>query len=182
DRGGHSVCVPAGTVVWTTGFGVPEAAREAGFAVDVHGKLRVDPTLRSLSHPEVYGIGDAAAVRFPGEATDGAARELRMACATGLPAAGHVAGAVAARLAGREPEPMRFRYVNQCVSLGRKDALVQFVRADDTPRETVLTGRLAALYKDVIVRAALAMQSRPRLLPLLSPRGARPRGTAQPVG
>jgi hypothetical protein len=63
-----------------------------------------------------------------------------MACATGLPAA----RAVRDDLGRRAPSPFQFRYVNQCISLGRRTALVQCVRADDSPVEFVLTGRIAA--------------------------------------
>jgi NADH:ubiquinone reductase (H+-translocating) len=52
--GGH---VGADTVVWTAGFRVPPLAREAGFAADHRGRMIVDQTLRSVSHPEVYGSG-----------------------------------------------------------------------------------------------------------------------------
>lgn len=147
--------VPSDVVVWTTGFTVPSVARAAGLAVDGHGRMVVDDTLRSTSHPDVYGIGDAAAVRKPG------GQELRMACATGLPAAQQAVRALLARLDGRAPKPFRFRYVNQCVSLGRRDGLIQFVNADDEPKEAVLTGRLAAFYKEVIVRSAFQAQRHP---------------------
>ena len=160
--------VHADTVVWTTGFRAPELARAAGFAVDEHGRMLVDHTLRSVSHPDVYAVGDAAAARREG------GQELRMACATGLPSARHVARSVGDRLAGREPGALRFRYVNQCISLGRREALVQFVRADDSPVEFVLTGRFAALYKEVIVRGALAAQRHPALVKL-TPGGGTPR-------
>ena len=50
---------------------------------------------------------------------------------------------------------MRFRYVIQCISLGRRDGLIQFVHADDTPHETVVTGRAAARVKELVVRGAL---------------------------
>ncbi|WP_119726613.1 NAD(P)/FAD-dependent oxidoreductase [Thermomonospora amylolytica] len=149
--------VDADTVVWTTGFRVPDLAREAGFEVDGYGRMIVDGTLRSVSHPEVYGIGDAAAARRP----DG--QELRMACATGLPAAQAAMKAIAARLAGKEPKPLKFRYFNQCISLGRKDGLIQFVRADDSPREAVLTGRLAARYKETIVRSTVLFERHPTI-------------------
>ncbi|MEV4094684.1 NAD(P)/FAD-dependent oxidoreductase [Streptosporangium saharense] len=139
----------ADVTIWTTGFRVPELAREAGFSVDDAGRLLVDPTLRSVSHPEVYGIGDAAAVRT----ADG--MELRMACATGLPVAQQAVRAIAARRAGRTPRPVRFRYANQCVSLGRHDGLIQFVRGNDSPVEMVLTGRMAAVYKEAIVRGTI---------------------------
>ncbi|WP_236788281.1 NAD(P)/FAD-dependent oxidoreductase [Amycolatopsis sp. GM8] len=152
--------IAAGTVVWTTGFQVPALAADAGIAVDERGRMIVDATLRSVSHPEVYGIGDAAAMR---RATG---QELRMACATGLPAAEHATMAIARRLAGREPGPLRFRYYNQCISLGRRDGLIQFVRADDTPVDAILTGRPAARYKETIVRAAMMAQRHPGLTTL----------------
>ncbi|OZM73352.1 oxidoreductase [Amycolatopsis antarctica] len=156
--------LPADTVVWTTGFTVPPLAGEAGLAVDTHGRLIVDETLRSVSHPEVYGVGDGTAARMR------SGQELRMACATGLPSAAHVARSVADHLAGRPAGPLRFRYLNQCISLGRRDGLVQFVRADDSPVEAVLTGRIAALYKESIVRGTVAVQRRPGLAALSAPR------------
>jgi NADH dehydrogenase FAD-containing subunit len=148
--------VPSDFVVWTTGFAVPELAREAGLTVDEHGRMIVDESMRSVSHPDIYGVGDAAAVRHGGQ-------ELRMACATGLPIAQTAVRAIRARAAGHEPRPMRFRYVNQCISLGRRDGLIQFVHADDSPREAILTGRLAALYKELVVRGALQIQRYPGL-------------------
>jgi NADH dehydrogenase FAD-containing subunit len=149
--------VPSDAVVWTTGFTVPALAAEAGLAVDAHGRIVVDDTGRSTSHPDVYGVGDAAAMRMPG------GQELRMACATGLPVAQQAVRAIAARRAGREPKPFRFRYVNQCVSLGRHDGLVQFVDRFDRPREAVLTGRVAALYKEFVVRSAFGVQRHPSI-------------------
>ncbi|KAA5834470.1 oxidoreductase [Saccharopolyspora hirsuta] len=149
--------VAADTVVWTTGFRVPDLAERAGFAVDGNGRVIVDGEFRSVSHPEVTAIGDAAAGRMR------TGQELRMACATGLPSTQHAVRAIADRLAGREPRPLRFRYLNQCISLGRKDALVQFVRADDTPKESVLTGRKAALYKEAIVRGTILFERHPTI-------------------
>ncbi|MFC7614064.1 NAD(P)/FAD-dependent oxidoreductase [Actinokineospora soli] len=89
--------IAADAVVWAAGFSVPALARDAGFAVDDAGRMVVDDTLRSVSHPDVYGVGDAAAARMPG------GQELRMACATGMPTGQHAARAIAARRAGREP-------------------------------------------------------------------------------
>ncbi len=149
--------VPSDVVVWTTGFTVPALAAEAGFAVDGHGRMVVDETLRSTSHPDVYGVGDAAAVCKPG------GQELRMACATGMPSAQQAVRALLARRAGKEPKPFRFRYVNQCISLGRRNGLIQFVDADDRPKEAVLTGRLAALYKELVVRTAVSVQRHPSI-------------------
>ena len=60
ENGDH---LDADAVVWAAGFKVPPLAREAGLAVDDRGRMLVDPTLRSVSHPDVYGVGDAAAAR-----------------------------------------------------------------------------------------------------------------------
>ena len=149
--------VPSDAVVWTTGFTVPRLAALAGFAVDEHDRLIVDETARSVSHPDVYGVGDAAAMHMSG------GQELRMACATAMPVAQQAARAILARRDGRPVKPFRFRYVNQCISLGRRDALIQFVNRHDQPVERVLTGRLAALYKETVVRSAYQVQRHPAI-------------------
>ncbi|MDS1271789.1 FAD-dependent oxidoreductase [Lipingzhangella sp. LS1_29] len=140
--------IPADTTVWAAGFRPPEIAREAGLAVTPTGRIQVDATMRSRSHPEVYAVGDAAAVAGPGGA------ELRMCCAAGSPMAGKAADVIAARLTGRRPGTFWFRFFGQCVSLGRNDGLVQLVRADDTVTGRVLTGRKAARVKEFISRGA----------------------------
>ncbi|MEU6584488.1 FAD-dependent oxidoreductase [Nocardia sp. NPDC046763] len=138
--------VPAETVLWTTGFAVPRVAAESGLAVDPRGRILVDEELRSRSHPDIYAIGDAAVIAGP----DG--RDLRMACATAIPAGTYAATAIAARLRGKAPAARKYRYVFQCISLGRHDGVIQFVHADDSNARTVLTGRTAAWFKEQIVR------------------------------
>ncbi|MCE6999717.1 FAD-dependent oxidoreductase [Saccharothrix sp. S26] len=150
--------VAADTVVWTAGFAVPDLAARAGLAVDGRGRVLVDQTLTSVSHPEVQAIGDAAAMKRH----DGL--ELRMACATGLPTSQQAVRALAKRLGGDEPaDRLEFQYRIRCISLGRRDGLIQFVDGDDTPKERVLTGRLAALTKELVVRSALMFQSHPTM-------------------
>ncbi|MEV5496597.1 FAD-dependent oxidoreductase [Nonomuraea fuscirosea] len=141
DRGD----LAADVVVWAASFVVPPLAAEAGLAVDPRGRALVDETLRSVSHPEVYVVGDAAAVRVPGGAS-------RMSCAAGMPIAAHAADMVNARAAGRAARPFRFRYLIQCVSLGRRDGVIQFVRSDDSPVEFILRGRVAAWVKELVCR------------------------------
>ena len=108
--------------MWTTGFAVPPLAREAGLAVDERGRMLVDATLRSTSHPEVYAVGDAAAAR------DERGEELRMGCGPGGVAAAVGGLAVTDRLAGREPRPLRYHDAAWHVTLGRRDGIVQLAR------------------------------------------------------
>ncbi|MFI9384231.1 NAD(P)/FAD-dependent oxidoreductase [Kutzneria sp. NPDC052558] len=133
--------------VWATGFRVSPLATQAGVRTAHSGRIVVDATLRSVSHPDIYAVGDSAAVQIDGQ-------ELRMACATAEPMAEYAARAIATRLRGEEPKPFSYRYFLQCISLGRKDGLVQLVDAHDRPKETVITGRVAALVKEGIVRGA----------------------------
>ncbi|MEU4741953.1 FAD-dependent oxidoreductase [Actinosynnema sp. NPDC023658] len=149
--------VAADAVVWTAGFSVPDLAARAGLAVDARGRVVVDGTLTSVSHPEVIAVGDAAAIKR----LDGL--ELRMACATGLPTTQKALRGLARRLDGREPAALDFRYTQQCISLGRRDGLIQFVNADDSPKERILTGRAAARYKELIVRATVLFERHPVL-------------------
>ncbi|WP_116246886.1 NAD(P)/FAD-dependent oxidoreductase [Nocardiopsis sp. FIRDI 009] len=140
--------VPADLVAWTVGFSVSPLARAAGLTVDEDGRALVDITQRSVSHPDVYVVGDAAHGSDPGGGV------MRMSCATGLPMGWTAAEAVLDRLSGREPARAAFGYVNLCVSLGRRDGVIQFVTADDRPRPLVLRGRVAARYKEFIVAGA----------------------------
>jgi selenide,water dikinase len=47
--------------LWATGVVGPRFLAESGLACDGSGCVRVDPTLRSLSHPDVFAAGDCAA-------------------------------------------------------------------------------------------------------------------------
>ena len=132
--------VDADLVVWCAGFGVATIARDAGLAVDERGRTLVDEHLRT-SDPSIFAVGDAAVVPF----ADG---ELRMACATAMPMGAYAADYVL----GETTDPFRFSFVTLCISLGRRDGIIQPRHADDSSRATALTGRAAAWCKELICR------------------------------
>ncbi|MFJ6232585.1 NAD(P)/FAD-dependent oxidoreductase [Streptomyces griseus] len=140
--------IPAAVTVWTTGFAVHPIARATALETTDDGRIPVDGTMRSTSHPDVYAIGDAALVAGPG------GKPLRMSCASGVPTAWQAADAIAARLTGGKLPTTAPRYFNQCVSLGRKEGLIQYVTADDRAVNAALTGRVAALYKELVCKGA----------------------------
>ncbi|MGW2205105.1 NAD(P)/FAD-dependent oxidoreductase [Streptomyces sp. NPDC001774] len=151
---GHRVAHPedidAAVVVWAAALAPnAELAASAGLALAPSGRIAVDASLRAVSHPDIYVPGDAGAATTP------IAGALRMACATALPTGGHAAASIIGELRGEQPAPLGFGYLIQCVSLGRHDGLVQFVRPDDSPRERLLTGRAAAATKEQIVRSTV---------------------------
>lgn len=140
--------LPTDVTLWTTGVVHPRLAAEAGIAVDATGRVEVDAALRSVSHPEIFAIGDAAAVRQ-------AYGTIHGTCQSGIPTAAHTAESITRILRGKEPKPFRFGYIHQPVSLGRKDAVVQFTNPDDTPGRWYLKGRSAIAYKEAVSSSPL---------------------------
>lgn len=135
--------VDADAVLWTSGVHVSPLPAAAGLEVDERGRIVTDPALRSVSHPEVYAVGDAAAVRQK-------FGELHGTCQSGMPTGAHVGMAIGRQLRGKEPKPFRFGYYHLPVSLGRGDAVVQFTKPDGTPRRLSLRGKRAVWYKETV--------------------------------
>jgi hypothetical protein len=134
-------------VEWGGGRSSPASSGTVS-AIGISVLSVVDGTMRSVSHLDVYAVGDAAMAMGPGD------KPLRMSCASGVPAAWQAADAVAARLTGGKVPKMPIRYVNQCISPGRKESLIQYVIADDRAVDAALTGRLAAVHKSLVCRRA----------------------------
>lgn len=140
--------IPAAVTVWTTGFAVHPIAAATSLETTANGQIAVDGTMASVSHPDVYAVGDAA------YAMGSTGKPLRMSCASGTPAAWQAADSIAARLTGGKLPNMPLRYFNQCISLGRREGLIQYVTADDRTRSVSLRGRTAARYKELICKGA----------------------------
>ena len=147
--------IPALVTVWTAGFAVHPIAAATTLEVSATGQIVVDDTMRSVSHPDVYAVGDAALA--PG--ASGA--PLRMSCASGVPTAYQAADVIAARLTGRQIPRNKIGYTGQCISLGRHDAVMQWVTPDDQPKTSAVTGRMAARIKEMICKSAAWSVSHP---------------------
>ncbi|MFI6722785.1 FAD-dependent oxidoreductase [Streptomyces sp. R-74717] len=149
--------IPAAVTVWTTGFAVHLIARATTLELTDRGQIVVDTTMRSVSHPDVYAVGDAAMAIGPHD------KPLRMSCASGVPMAWQAADAIAARLADIKIPHVSIRYFQQCISLGRNEGLIQFVTADDRAVDRAMTGRVAARYKELICKGAAWGVGKPTL-------------------
>jgi NADH dehydrogenase FAD-containing subunit len=147
----------ADVTVWATGFSAHPIAAASGLAV-TDGRVTVDETMRSVSHPEVYAVGDAAIAEGPG------GKPLRMSCASGVPMAWQAADTIAARLTGAAVPANNIRYYAQCVSLGRRDGIIQFVTADDRATPKALIGRPAARMKELVCAGAAWAIGHPTVL------------------
>jgi NADH dehydrogenase FAD-containing subunit len=131
--------------IWSGGFIAPPLAWEAGLPVNTRGQVRTDGMLRVPAHPEIFVAGDAAAPEgYLGS-------PLHMACKTAMPMGAHAADQVAALIAGGEPRLFSFRDTGVCISLGRRNGLIQVRRPDGSPWFAI-TGRLAAWIKERVCR------------------------------
>ncbi|MDX2562586.1 FAD-dependent oxidoreductase [Streptomyces sp. TX20-6-3] len=150
--------IPARLTVWTAGFAVHPIAAATTLEVSGTGRIVVDATMRSVSHPDVYAVGDAALAEGPG------GKPLRMSCAMASPMAWLAADALAARLTGRKVPENSIGYAAQCISLGRRDAIFQKVTHDDEVTSTVITGWAGARIKEFICTGAAWSISHPTML------------------
>jgi NADH:ubiquinone reductase (H+-translocating) len=152
--------VAADLTIWCGGFVAHPLAADSHLPTADDGRLLVDPTLRSLGAPNVLGAGDAAAIpTLP----NGAA--YRMTCQAGMPSGAHAADVALAVLRDEEPQRFDFGYIHVPLSLGRGNGLIQFVDRADRPKDKILVGRRAALYKEMVTRLAIPSIGWERRLP-----------------
>ena len=147
DRGDT---IPFDACMWVGGFAVSDLARRAGMQVNERGQILIDRAMRSLSHPDIYAVGDAAT---PAE-SPGA--PIRMSLYTAVMMGAHGADCLAAHLNGRSPTAFGLSYMALGLSLGRRDGVVQFLDGHrDTPLSVILTGTLANRFREFFVRFAV---------------------------
>ena len=112
--------LPAHTLVWAAGVAPHPLLGGLDLPKGPGGRLLVDPALRSTGRPEVWALGDCAAV--PDLARGGvcpptAQHALRQGTV--------VADNIAAVLAGKEPTPFRYKPLGLMAGLGRRSAVAE---------------------------------------------------------
>ena len=114
--------IPARTIVWAAGVMASPAGRWLGAEVDRAGRVKVGADLSAPGHPEIFVIGDTAAVA----AADGSM--LPGVAPVAKQQGQYVAKAVIARDAGRALAPFRYRDFGSLATIGRSRAVAQFSR------------------------------------------------------
>ncbi|MHA7987439.1 NAD(P)/FAD-dependent oxidoreductase [Rathayibacter sp. CAU 1779] len=129
--------------VWAAGFGVPQLASASGLRTDDLGRLLTDETLTSVDDDRIAAAGDAAAP---------SGRPLRMSCQAASPLGALAADTVLSRIAGTDPAPIDFAFTGSCISLGRRVAMRQVARKDDTAMNLYIGGWVSGRYKELTSR------------------------------
>lgn len=117
-RAGDRV-IEAETIILAAGVVPSPVAAAMAVERDSRGRIVTDPTMRSTSHPEVWAVGDCAAIPDP----DGhpypalAQHALREARA--------VARNIHACDAGRPPQPFAYRALGTMAALGHRRAVAE---------------------------------------------------------
>lgn len=123
--------LPTRTLIWAAGVKANPLADVLGVGQARAGRVEVDERLQLAEHPEVFVVGDMAAVRND----DGAIypQLAPVAIQQGI----HAARNVALMIEGRDAQPFRYRDKGMMATIGRNSAVVQF------PGGRVMRGRLA---------------------------------------
>ncbi len=109
------------TVVWAAGVAASPAATWLDIPADRAGRALVDPQLNAPGHPDIFVIGDTAAVpTSDGKPIPGIAPAAKQQGA-------YVAHVLRARLAGKpDPAPFRYRHQGNLATIGKSAAVVDF--------------------------------------------------------
>ncbi|WP_175410420.1 NAD(P)/FAD-dependent oxidoreductase [Streptomyces sp. TRM64462] len=141
--------------VWSAGFAAGPIAADAGLEVTGDGRIVVDRTMRSVSHPNVYAVGDSA------YAIGDNGLPLPMSCASAGYTGMQATAAIVGRLTGRKVPNVKLDYHGNHISLGRRDGILQLVDAEARAKPTYMGGRKAARIKAGILKGALWTTSHP---------------------
>ena len=111
--------IEASTIVLAAGIVPSVAARQIDVAHDAKGRISVDATMRSTSHPSIWALGDCALIPSP----DG--KPYPALAQHAVREAQQVARNVAAVVQGNEPKSFIFRTLGTMAALGHSCAVAQ---------------------------------------------------------
>lgn len=113
----------ASTIIWAAGVQASSAGEWLHAPVDRAGRVIVEPDLAAPEHPEIFVIGDTAAVMAPdGSPVPGIAPAAKQQ-------GKHVAATIKARLRGEITQaPFRYKHAGSLATIGKRLAVIDFGR------------------------------------------------------
>jgi NADH:quinone reductase (non-electrogenic) len=114
--------LPAHTLVWGAGLQGNPLVQSLGLELERGNRIGVDEELRIPSHPEVYAVGDVAAI------TDQKTSQvLPQLGSVALQSGEHAGKTIAERVAGKETKPFKYKDKGTMAAIGRGSAVVQML-------------------------------------------------------
>ena len=110
--------IAARTILWAAGVAASPLGALLGAPLDRAGRVKVEPDLSLAQQPEIFVVGDLAAVVSNGRSVPGIAPAAKQMGA-------HAAAAIAASLAGRPRSAFRYRDFGALAPIGRRAAEVE---------------------------------------------------------
>jgi NADH dehydrogenase len=112
----------AHTLVWGAGLQGNPLVQSLGLELERGNRIAVDEELRIQSHPEVYAVGDIAAI------TDAKTEQvLPQLGSVALQSGEHAGETIARRVAGKETKPFKYKDKGTMATIGRGAAVVQML-------------------------------------------------------
>jgi len=113
----------AHTLVWGAGLQGNPVVQSLGIELQRGNRIGVGPDLTLPDHPEVYVVGDIAAI------TDAENEQvLPQLGSVALQSGEHAGGSIARRIAGETSKPFKYKDKGTMATIGRGAAVVQFLR------------------------------------------------------
>ena len=114
--------IDAHTLVWGAGLQGNQLVQSLGLDLERGNRIGVGPELTVPDHPEVYAVGDIAAIRDA--KTDQVLPQLG---SVALQSGEHAGETIARRLAGKKTKPFEYRDKGTMAMIGRGAAVVQML-------------------------------------------------------
>ncbi|MFO0746663.1 MAG: NAD(P)/FAD-dependent oxidoreductase [Myxococcota bacterium] len=123
EPGGRSERIVTPTVLWAAGVGASPLAAMLGppDKIDRGGRIVVNANLSVPGHPEVFAVGDMAAMAHAGGTVPGVAQGA-------LQGGRHAAREIKRHMAGRESEAFRYKDKGTLATIGRMSAVAELGR------------------------------------------------------
>jgi NADH dehydrogenase len=110
------------TLVWGAGLQGNPLGQSLGLELQRGNRIGVGPDLTLPDHPEVYVVGDIAAI------TDAKTEQvLPQLGSVALQSGEHAGESIAHRVAGKEPKPFKYKDKGTMATIGRGAAVVQML-------------------------------------------------------
>jgi NADH:ubiquinone reductase (H+-translocating) len=114
--------LPAHTLVWGAGLQGNALVKALGLELERGNRIGVDEELRIPAHPEVYAVGDVAAITDPKTS-----QVLPQLGSVALQSGEHAGKTIAQRIAGKETRPFKYKDKGTMATIGRGSAVVQML-------------------------------------------------------